>query len=183
MTRAWPRSLASFDDGKFTRELCPIVVVRTKGFPPEVVGLSFLKLWKDPGEITNVLNDFLVDVDLILIDSITICGLGFVDPSGLPSKTIVVSKYVPQIRKAYDKVYELYGSDRFVEVAEEYLNRVKCIELGLGKLCLAPYGLSFKEALRIVRERTLVEPLPEEVRLSHSIASALGKWLNKSNAR
>ncbi len=179
MTRGSPRSLASFDDGKFTRDLCPVVVVETRGFPPEVTGLSYLQLRKDPGEVTDLLRPFLEGVDLILIDSVTICGLGFVDPSGLPSAAVVVSKYIPNIEKAYGKARELYGNDRFEEVAREYLRRAKCVRVGGSKLCLAPYGLPFEEAFEVVRERTLVEPLPEEVRLSHSIASALGKWLNK----
>ncbi|ALU12750.1 hypothetical protein EYM_07095 [Ignicoccus islandicus DSM 13165] len=178
MIPEWPKSLASFDDGKFTKELCPVVIVKTEGFPPDVIELAFLRLYKDPGDVTGLINPFLKNVDLILIDSITICGLGFVDPSNFPSKAVIVSKFVPNIRKAYEKAYELYGNDRFREVAEEYLKRVKCVKLKHGKICIAPYGLEFEYALKIVRKRTLVDPLPEEVRLSDSVASALGKWLN-----
>ena len=172
--------LASFDDGKFTREVCPVVVLKTSGWPPEIVEIGLHLLWKDPGNITRVIADGIRDADIVIIDSITICGLGYVDPQNLGSRVIVVSKYIPNIKKAINKVKEIYGNDEFEAIVNNYLSKVRCIEMGLSRLCIAPYGMNFHEALETVIKRVLVEPLPEDIRLAHLIASAIGRWLNKS---
>ncbi len=171
--------LASFDDGKFTKEKCPIVVLLLEGWPPDPVTLTLHILRKDPGNVTPLISPLTSQAELVLIDSITICGLGFVNPKELGKKVIVVSKYVPRIRRAYKAVEQLYGdASEFREIAEEYLRRVKCEKLKAGRRCVAPYGIELEEALEIVRKRTLVEPLPEDVRMAHLIASAIGRWLN-----
>ena len=175
--------LASFDDGKFSKDKCPILGLLTAFWPPEIVRATLHLVKKDPGEVTELLMPLAEEADVTLLDSITICGLGFIDPSKL-RKSIVVSKYVPKIRKAYNVARKIYGNDRFVEVAEEYLSRVKCVDRSDGgRLCVAPYGLSEKEAWEIVRERTSVGPLPEDLRLVHHLASAIGKFLTRSPSR
>ena len=175
--------LASFDDGKFSKDKCPILGLLTALWPPEVVRATLHLVRKDPGDVTELLLPLASEAEAVLLDSITICGLGFIDPSKFKA-AIVVSKYVPRIRKAYAAVKKIYGDGRFVEVAEDYLRRVKCLERGDGgRLCLAPYGLSEKEAWEIVKERTSVGPLPEDLRLAHHLASAIGKFLTRPPSR
>ena len=168
------------DDGKFSHK-CPVVVIITALWPPKVVELSVMIVKKDPGNLTDALLRFVGD-ELLLVDSFTICGLGYFDPSSF-KRAIVVSKYVPNIRKAYSAAKRLYSSSRFEEVAEEYLERVRCVRKGPHKLCLAPYGLSFEEALEIVEERTVRRGLPEDVVLAHELASGVGRWLTKAPSR
>jgi len=172
--------LGSFDDGKFSKELCPIVSVITYSWPPKVRSLTLHLTRKDPGDLTEALARTLKEVERLIIDSITICGLGYVNPSLFDVPVIVVSKYIPNIRKAYRATREIYGSRDFEMIAEGYLRKVKCVKLRDGKRCIAPYKLSFEEALKIVEERTLIAPMPEEVRMVHEIASAIGRWLNRA---
>jgi len=172
--------LASFDDGKFTKEVCPIVTLKTEGWPPEIVEMGLHIVWKDPGNITELIKRFLDDIEIVIIDSITICGLGYVNPNELASRVIVVSKYVPNIKKAVKRVTEMYGTNEFENIVNEYLNKVRCINLGASRVCVAPYGLSFMESVEVILKRTIVTPLPEDLRMAHLIASAIGRWLNKS---
>jgi len=150
------------------------VGIVTALWPPRVVRLQLHVFKKDPGEVTEAFLDLVGD-EVLIIDSITICGLGFVDPSRF-GRAVVVSKYVPNLRKAYGAARRLYSGDRFAEVAEEYLRRVRC---GEG-ICVAPYGLSYEEALELVRSRTVRRGLPEEVILAHELASGVGRWLTKA---
>ncbi len=170
---------ASFDDGKFRKDLCPILGIITALWPPEIVRAKLQVVKKDPGDVTGLLEPIAREAEVVLLDSITICGLGYINPSKF-KKAIVVSKYVPNIRKAYSAARALYGDEDFEKVAEEYLRRVKCkVRKDGGRLCLAPYGLSEKEAWEIVEERTSVGPLPEDLRMAHHLASALGKYLTR----
>ena len=164
------------DDGKFS-SLCPVVGLVTALWPPKVIRLQLHVFKKDPGEVTEAFLDLVGD-EVLIVDSVTICGLGFLDPSKF-RKAIVVSKYVPRIRKAYRAARELYGTSRFEEVAEEYLERVKCFKRGPHKLCVASYGLSLGEALEIVEERTVRRGLPEDVVMAHELASGVGRWLTR----
>jgi endonuclease V-like protein UPF0215 family len=157
------------------------VGVVTAFWPPRVTRLQLHVFKRDPGEVTEAFLD-LAKGEILIIDSVTICGLGFLDPSKF-DRAIVVSKYVPNIRKAYSAAKRLYSSSRFEEVAEEYLERVRCVRKGPHKLCLAPYGLSFEEALEIVEERTVRRGLPEDVVLAHELASGVGRWLTKAPSR
>ncbi|UXD22829.1 hypothetical protein IPA_08640 [Ignicoccus pacificus DSM 13166] len=170
--------MGTFDDGKFSERVCPVVTLITEGWPPKIDSISLSIFKKDPGNLTEPLSNLLEDVSLIIIDSITICGLGYVDPEGFGPPVIVVSKYVPNIRKAYKASRELYGNDEFVRISEKYLERVRCFPRREGRICIASYGLDLFQARKIVEERTLVEPLPEEVRMAHEVASAIGRWLN-----
>ena len=167
---------ASFDDGKFRRDFCPILGIITVLWPPEIVRATLQIVKKDPGNVTELLLPLGKEADIVLLDSITICGLGYIDPSKF-EKAIVVSKYIPNIRKAYLAAQRIYGNSEFEEIAEDYLRRVKCIaRKDGGKLCVAPYGLDEKDAWEIVEERISVGPLPEDLRLVHHLASALGRY-------
>jgi len=143
-----------------------------------VVRLQAHAFKKDPGDVTGAFLP-LAEGDVVIIDSITICGLGYVDPSKF-ERAVVVSKFVPRVTKAVPVARRLYGDDRFREVAEEYLRRVKCFKRGPHKLCVAPYGMDYQEALKIIEERSVRRGLPEEVILAHELASAAGLWLTRA---
>ncbi len=155
-----------------------MVALLTALWPPKVVALQIHVLKKDPGEVTDLFVEF-VGEEVLFLDSVTLCGLGFLDPSKF-KRAIVASKYVPNLRKAYPAARRLYSSGRFEEVAEEYLRRVRCVREGPYKLCLAPYGMSFEEAMALVKERTVRRGIPEEIIMAHEMASGIGRWLTKA---
>ena len=155
-----------------------MVALQTASWPPKVVRLQVHFFKKDPGEITEALVEISSD-EIVIIDSVTVCGLGFVDPSKF-ERAVVVSKFIPKIEKAIPVAKRLYSDDTFERVAKDYLRRTRCVKRGLHTLCVAPYGMSFDEALEIIEERTVRRGLPEEIIMAHELASALGKWLQGS---
>ena len=150
-------------------------------WPPKVVRIQVHLFKKDPGEITDAFVDISKD-EVVIIDSVTICGLGFVDPSKF-ERAIVVSKFIPKIEKAIPVARKLYSDSTFEKVVKEYLKRTKCVKRGWHTLCVTPYGLTFEDALEMIEERVARRGLPEEIIMAHELASALGKWLQSSLKR
>jgi len=179
--------LEAYDDGFFPyyfkarRGKTYVVGVEVEG--PSLLRKVVVGVVKVDGRDTlGVIKDISKSMSgqVILLDGVIYAGFDVIDPHELHSSTgkgvIVVQLYplnLNSIQRALQEHFEDW-SERFSVIRDVYSKMVR-VETPWRILEVYSTGLSFSEALSILKESCIYSPVPEPLRIADKIASALSK--------
>jgi len=175
----------AFDDGYFpvwfkSRRGYTIVLGVRTGEDLKPVAIGFKPVLVDAGsseagiiELSKMLGE-----GLILLDGVTYSGFDVVDPWRIHDSTgqpIVVVQYgdvdvggvVEALRKHFPD-----GEER-LRVFLKAFESLKPVETPWRTIRILPVGVEYQEAIRLVKQAMIYSPIPEPLRIAHSVASAL----------
>lgn len=184
--------LLGWDDASFeedTRGNVPIVGTITRGSKSYVDGFLYTEIEKDGFDCTDQMIDSVNNskhkdqLKALLLDGITFAGFNVVDIERLNKETELPVIAVTRKRTDFDKFKEAMKNVsnfdrrwRNVKKAGE----MKSLELDEGKIYYQFSGISNREAQEIIKLSLHRSMLPEPIRISHLMASAISD--GESNA-
>jgi len=175
----------AFDDGYFpvwfkSRRGYTIVLGVRTGEDLKPVAIGFKPVLVDAGlseagiiELSKMLGE-----GLILLDGVTYSGFDVVDPWRIHDSTgqpVVVVQYgdvdvggvVEALRKHFPD-----GEER-LRVFLKAFESLKPVETPWRTIRILSVGVEYQEAIRLVKQAMIYSPIPEPLRIAHSVASAL----------
>ncbi|MEM1695498.1 MAG: DUF99 family protein [Desulfurococcaceae archaeon] len=177
----------AYDDGFFPphykggKGYTYIAGVCTQG-PNKVLRIAWSTVKVDGNTTMNTILELtkILKGEVIILDGVTYAGFDSVDPDVLTSSTgkatIVVLQYplnLSRIEKALKKHFEDW-MERFRVIRKVYENSIH-VATPWKTIRIYATGVGIKEALEITRKLCIYSPIPEPLRIAHTIASALSR--------
>ncbi len=122
------------------------------------------------------------ELGALLLDTVVFAGFNVLDPALLHAETgvpVVVVYWYPPRREAVERALRLHFRDwrERLGILEAVWSRLRRVECPRGGLLVAPYGMGYGEAWRLVCRLQLYTRAPEPLYLAHVAASGLSRSL------
>lgn len=181
--------IEAYDDGYFppaykARRGRTVIVGITVEKPPVIRSAGYVAVTVDGRESTGSVISLskILGGDLVMLDGITYAGFDIVDPylvHEATGKPVIVVQYAPldpgKIKHALFSHF-VDAEERY-RVIEKALLEYKPVSTPWRTVRLLPVGISFEEAVKLVRSYCVYSPIPEPLRIADKLASQISKLL------
>uniref|UniRef100_A0A7C4D6Y1 UPF0215 protein ENT92_00410 n=1 Tax=Staphylothermus marinus TaxID=2280 RepID=A0A7C4D6Y1_STAMA len=181
--------IQAFDDGYFPvqykgcRGKTIITGVETKGF--QINKVCWKPVTVDGRETSSVvieLSKLMGSPDLLILDGITYAGFDTADPDEIYLNTntpvVVVQQYPLDLDNIREALYRNFSdADERYSVIKKVVDKFQYLDTPWKTIQFYATGIELDKARIILLKTMIYSPIPEPLRIAHSIASILSRRL------